>query len=192
MPWAQLIQSCPETFGDKIKNSTGKFNATGGLSFLKRWKYGLGAEILVPSGREEQFSNGVLHYYNYGRLYDPSTKIVARTTSQDRMLKSAEYFLAGFFGLEWTQNATLEVIVESLGFNNSLASFYSCNNSLAGVSAGGSNASALWIGTYLQKATHRLQSMVSGLNWTLTDTYAAQTLCAYETVSNMDCLSMLC
>jgi len=177
-----LTRSISEQFGDIIKNNTGKFNATGPLSFLNTWKYELGAEILVPSGREELFSNGVLHYYNYGRLYDPATKIVARTTSEDRMVKSAENFLAGFFGLDWTQNATLEVIVESVGFNNSLASFYSCNNSLGVVNTGGSNASAIWIATYLQNATQRLQSMVTGLNWTLADTYAAQTLCVYETV----------
>jgi Histidine phosphatase superfamily (branch 2) len=152
------------------------------LSFLNTWKYELGAEILVPNGRQELFANGVLHYYNYGRLYDPATKIVARTTSEDRMLKSAENFLAGFFGLDWTQNATLEVIVESPGFNNSLVAFDSCNNSVGAVNTGGSNASDIWIAMYLGNATQRLQSMVTGLNWTLADTYAAQTLCSYETV----------
>jgi hypothetical protein len=38
-----------------------------------------------------------------------------------RMLQSAEIFLNGFFGPAWTKNATLEVIIESEGFNNSLA-----------------------------------------------------------------------
>lgn len=56
----------------------------------------------------------------YSKLYDPNTKIIARTTvrenqlspfmdrrlltcfqTQDRMLKSAENFMAGFFGLDW-------------------------------------------------------------------------------------------
>ena len=62
---------------------------------------------------------GVLHSYMYSKLYDPNSKIIARTTvrisepnpspedsltrskTQDRMLKSAENFMAGFFGLEW-------------------------------------------------------------------------------------------
>ena len=65
------------------------------MSFLNAWKYDLGAEILVPRGRQELFDSGVLHYYGYGRLYDTNTKILARTTSQDRMMKSAEYWLAG-------------------------------------------------------------------------------------------------
>jgi hypothetical protein len=48
--------------GQKIANSTGKFRATGPLSFLNDWTYELGAEILVPRGRQELFDSGVLHY----------------------------------------------------------------------------------------------------------------------------------
>lgn len=42
------------------------------------------------------------------------------------MLESAEYFLAGFFGLGWTQNATLVVGIEADGFNNTLAGYKKC------------------------------------------------------------------
>lgn len=56
----------------------------------------------------------------YGHLYpNNGTKITARTTTQDRMLKSAEYFMAGFFGLQWTQNASL-VLVSLLRPDNAL------------------------------------------------------------------------
>lgn len=52
------------------------------------------------------------------------------------------------------------------------------------VSAGGINATGLWVSTYLVNATHRIQGMISGdLNWTVLDSYNAQQLCAYETVS---------
>lgn len=44
---------------------------------------------------------GVSLYPNNG------TKLIARSTTQDRMIQSSEYFLAGFFGLGWTDNATL-------------------------------------------------------------------------------------
>lgn len=87
--------SSVQSFGAKVANKTGHFTATGALSFLNNWKYELGAEILVPRGRQELFDSGVLHYYNYGQLYNPFSKIIARTTTQDRMLKSAEYFMAG-------------------------------------------------------------------------------------------------
>ncbi|OCK84849.1 phosphoglycerate mutase-like protein [Lepidopterella palustris CBS 459.81] len=179
------ISSGPQVLGQKIYNATGKFNATGPLSFLNTWKYGLGAEILVPIGKQELFDSGTLHYYQYGHLYTSNgSKIVARTTTQNRMLQSAEYFLAGFFGLGWTQNATLEVTIEQLGYNNTLDGYYKCANANTGVSAGGTNATAVWIGTYLAAATKRMQGMTSGnLNWTVSDTYNAQNLCAYETVS---------
>ena len=59
-------------------------NFTGQLSFLNNFVYGLGVEILVPIGQQELFDSGVLHYYDYGHLYNTSTKIIARTTTQDR------------------------------------------------------------------------------------------------------------
>ncbi|MCJ1375051.1 hypothetical protein MMC20_006285 [Loxospora ochrophaea] len=172
------------TLGSAIENATANGSTfTGALSFLNSWSYKLGAEILVPVGRRELFDSGVLHYYQYGQLYNTSTKIVARTTSEDRMLKSAEYFLAGFFGLQWTNNASLEVIIEMDGFNNSLAGYDQCNNSNTEVSAGGANATAMWQKIYLQNATSRLASLAGDYNWTLSDTYNAQTLCPYETVA---------
>ena len=45
--------SAVQSFGGRIANATGKINATGALAFLKTWKYNLGAEILVPKGRQE-------------------------------------------------------------------------------------------------------------------------------------------
>jgi len=103
-------------------------------------------------------------------------------TCQSR-LKSSEYFLSGFFGLEWTRNATIEVIIEDFGFNNSLAGYDNCRNANLPVSAGGYNASATWVNIYLQDATERFRKLVKGYDWKVADTYTAQTLCPYETVS---------
>ncbi len=74
-------------FGQKAADLKGKFEATGPLSFLNSWTYELGAEILVPRGRQELFESGILHYYQYAQLYNPNSKIIVRTTTQDRMLK---------------------------------------------------------------------------------------------------------
>ena len=177
--------SSVQTFGQKIHNltSNGSTTFTGELSFLNSYSYNLGAEILVPQGHRELFDNGVRYYYNYGRLYNTSTKIIARTTSQDRMLKSAEYFMSGFFGLGWTNNATLEVILEQTGFNISLAGYDACNNSNNYLSTGGTNASVVWENIYLKDATQRLKKLSGSYNWTVADTYNAQTMCPYETVA---------
>lgn len=170
-----------EAFGKRIAEAAGKYRATGSLSFLNDWKYQLGAEILVPRGRQELFESGILHSYMYGSLYNTNSKIIVRSTTQDRMLKSSEYFLAGFFGLEWTKNATIEVIIEKYGFNNSLAGYHRCPN--AKEDRGGTDAQRIWFENYLQNATARLSNLVEGYDWTVDDTFAAQNLCPYETVA---------
>jgi len=131
------------------------------------------------------FDSGSLHQYLYGHLYNNNgSKIIARTTSQDRMLQSAEYFMAGFFGLQWQNNATLEVIIEQNLFNNSLAGYFQCNNSNGPQSAGGSNASTTWQNIYLAAAQPRINALVSPANFfTVADVYNLQSLCAYETVA---------
>ncbi|KAF2731614.1 phosphoglycerate mutase-like protein [Polyplosphaeria fusca] len=175
-------EAAERALGKKITDAKGKYNASGEMSFLSDWRFMLGAEILVPVGKQQLFDSGTLHYYQYGHLYpNNGSKIVARTTTQRRMLESAEYFLAGFFGLGWTQNATLEMVIESDGFNNSMAGYKQCNHS------GWEMARAArdeWIEVYLQDAFQRIKGNISGdLDWTLMDTYNAQALCAYETVS---------
>ena len=101
------------------------------------------------------------------------------------MLKSAENFMAGFFGLQWTNNVTLEPIIEQNGYNNSLAGYYQCNNSNNYRSTGGNNASSIWENIYLANATQRFNAAAGGFNWTVADSYNAQTLCPYETVSKL-------
>lgn len=82
-------RSLVEKLGFKIANISGTYQTSGALFFLMDWKYELGAEILVPRGRQELFESGVLHYYNYAQLYNPNSKIIVRTTTQDRMLKAS-------------------------------------------------------------------------------------------------------
>ncbi|KAF1981533.1 phosphoglycerate mutase-like protein [Aulographum hederae CBS 113979] len=170
---------------DKLLNNTDKWQASGKLSFLNEWTYKLGEQILVPVGKQELFDSGVLHQYLYGNLYpNNGSKIIARSTTQDRMIQSAEYFLAGFFGLRWPDNATLEVIIEEPNFNNSLAGYFACNNSNLPVSTGGTNATKKWASVYLADALERLQGMIDppdAIN--ITDVYNFQSLCAYETVA---------
>ncbi|KZF26967.1 phosphoglycerate mutase-like protein [Xylona heveae TC161] len=169
-------------FGQKMMKLKGTFKATGALSFLNDWTYKLGKEILVPVGRQQLFDSGIAHYYQYGHLYNTSTNIVVRSTTQDRMRNSAEYFLAGFFGQDWTRNASLELLVEANGFNNTMTGWDNCPMSDLGPSLGGFNASDAWEAVYLQNATARLAALIEGYNWTLSDTYNAQSLCPYETV----------
>jgi hypothetical protein len=173
-------------FAQKHNNMTAKAKYTGELSFLNDWTYQLGAEILVPVGKQELFDSGTLHYYQYGHLYpNNGSKILVRSTTQDRMTQSAEYFLAGFFGLQWPSNATLMLAIEHWPgvWNNTLAGYYNCANSNNFRSAGGHNATVEWYTKYLANATERLNKLSPGFDWTAEDSYNAQSLCAYETVA---------
>jgi len=130
-------------FGQTIANATadGNFSASGPLSFLNTWSYELGAELLVPLGRQQLFDSGVHAFFRYGRLYNETTQLhkpVVRTTSQSRILDSSRYFTLGFFGWDAPEKIDLEVVIEegfSLGpdqyFNNTLAPYNTCNNSNA-------------------------------------------------------------
>jgi len=172
-----------QVLAERIANASksGDFNPKGPLAFLQNWKYELGANILVPKGRQELYDSGVLHSYMYGKLYNPKSRIIARTTTQDRMLKSAENWLAGFFGLEWTNNATIEVIIEDGNLNNSLAGALNCPN--AWPKSTGADARNTWRDIYLKDAVERFQGMTEGFEWTSENVYAAQNMCPYETVA---------
>ncbi|BFZ55715.1 hypothetical protein PYCC9005_002756 [Savitreella phatthalungensis] len=175
-----------QQLANSINNATGSnITFTGPLSFLNTYKYPLGAEILTPNGKQELFDSGTTHYYQYGRLApNNGTKIIARSTHQDRMTQSAEYFLAGFFGLGWTNNATLELSLDQTPFNNSLAGYNACpasNDNRTNVGVAGSYNQ--WISLYLRNATQRLNRYSNGFNWTTSQAYAAQQLCPYETVA---------
>ncbi|KAI1068007.1 hypothetical protein LB507_004726 [Fusarium sp. FIESC RH6] len=168
------------TLGERLANASSSFKGSDALEFLNDWKYELGKAILVPRGRQELFESGVLHSYMYGSLYNPQSKLIVRTTTQDRMLKSAENWMAGFFGLEWTNNATIEVIIEAPGFNNSLAGNLNCPNA---EKADYVTPVATWYKKYLKDATDRFNNMTEGFTWTADDVWAAQNMCPYETVA---------
>lgn len=68
-------------------------------------------------------------------------------------------------------------------WNNTLAGYYNCNNSNTAVNRGGNNATVQWYNIYLADAVQRLNSYSPAFNWSTTDAYNAQSLCAYETVA---------
>lgn len=111
--------AAPATFAAKVANATkaGGFTATGDLSFLADWTYKLGAELLTPFGRSQNFLLGVEHRQLYGKLLnnftEQGTLPVFRTESQDRMVKTANNFAAGFFGVpEYLDEVNIEILGE--------------------------------------------------------------------------------
>lgn len=166
---------------------TGGYNATGALSFLNTWTYKLGAEYLTPFGRQQNFDLGVQMRTSYGYLLSNFTRQgklpVFRTQSQDRMVKTALNFLAGFFGVpEYTEEAKLEIVVEAPGFNNTGAPYEICTNSnVANKGQIGSAIAANWSTIAFTSTAQRLQPLLTGINITASDVVAMLQLCSYET-----------
>ncbi|KAG2369438.1 hypothetical protein BDR07DRAFT_1477047 [Suillus spraguei] len=166
--------------------SNKSFSATGELEFLATWTYKLGAEILTPFGRDSLFSNGVAFRYRYGNLLNAFTDLpVFRTTSEDRMVDSALNFAAGFFGLRtYETDYHQEIIIESDGFNNTLAPYETCTNANSeDVGNFGGIQGDIWADIYLKSARKRLQPLIRGFNLTTSRLIAMQETCAYETVA---------
>ena len=84
--------AAPGTFAQKLVNATKTgFSVSGELAFLNDWTYKLGAELLTPFGRSQNFMLGVAYRQLYGHLLNNFTASrtlpVFRTESQDRMVR---------------------------------------------------------------------------------------------------------
>jgi hypothetical protein len=64
-----------------------------------------------------------------------------------------------------------------------LAGYDNCPNSNTFRNQGGTNATNEWVEIYLQNATTRFNKLISGLEFSVQDVYAMQTMCPYEFVS---------
>jgi len=179
----------PSTFAQKINNATASgFNVTGELQFLAEWTYKLGAEILTPFGRSQNFQLGVEYRQLYGELLNNFTEQgalpVFRTQSGDRMVKTAENFAAGFFGVpEYLNQVNIEILVENAPVNNSGAPSEVCPNAnVASRGSIGSTVASKFANNAFNATLARLNSQVSGaLSFTATDAISMLQLCSYET-----------
>jgi len=146
--------------------TSSSFSVSGELAFLSNWTYKLGAELLTPFGRSQNFNLGVAYRQLYGSLLNNFTTTgtlpVFRTESQDRMVKTAENFAAGFFGVpEYLDEVNIEIQVEKPGVNNSGAPYEICTNSnVASRGSTGSTVATKFANSAFNDTISRLQSQV--------------------------------
>ncbi|WVQ68657.1 uncharacterized protein L199_006866 [Kwoniella botswanensis] len=171
----------PSAFASRITTARSNWRAKGALKFLNDWSYLLGSEVLTPFGRSQLFNLGVSARIKYGHLLNKmkGRLPVFRTESQDRMLKSAQNFAAGFFGIPADDQYNLEVTIEAPGFNNTMAPWNTCR------ALGGDFKTKLaeWDAVFLKDAQRRLQDMIEGYEITIKDAKDMMETCAYETVA---------
>ncbi|KAK6334071.1 hypothetical protein TWF696_002573 [Orbilia brochopaga] len=199
-----------ENFGQKVLNWTTantRKRFTGPLAFLNSWKYQMAESYLTGIGAATAFQSGVAHWNRYGRVlynatagqlaYNTSVrpKPVLRTTSQSRIQNSQINWALGFFGPSFSEtaipslaNATsafnVVIIPEGNGdSNNTLASYDSCpNGNVEPIVDMGDRNVIEYVAIYLREAVIRLQQYApSGFTFNVNDTYAMQSICAYET-----------
>lgn len=167
--------------------------------------------LLTGIGAATEFSLGVSFWNKYGRtLYNASVaqlaynasfpngtarpKPVLRTTGQSRIENSLINWALGFFGTSFQTTPNLQlanftsawnvvIIPEGGTENNTLASYDSCfNDNDEVIGFLGDSDLFTYIPKYLGAATARLQKFApSGFTFTVNDTYAMQSICAYET-----------
>ncbi|KAL9090005.1 MAG: hypothetical protein Q9165_005534 [Trypethelium subeluteriae] len=182
---------------------------TGPLAFLNSYEYVMTESFLTGVGASTEFQSGVSFWNRYGRtLYNASVgqvafnasdlgaKPVLRTTSQSRIENSQISWALGFFGpsFELTPDPSLSSFVNGSLFdvviipeggteNNTLASYDSCfNDNDPEIGYLGDYDLYPYIAKYLPAATARLQQYApKGFTFNTNDTYAMQSICAYET-----------
>ncbi|TYJ52174.1 hypothetical protein B9479_007219 [Cryptococcus floricola] len=179
--------AAPTLFAEKLANAT-NLTAEGELGFLNGWTYKLGAELLSPFGRLQEFSLGLANRQQYGILLnnftEQGTLPVFRTESQDRMVKTTANFAAGFFGVpEYLDEVNIELMVEADGVNNTGAPYSICTNANNFRGKLGSTAAAQFAQNAFNGTLDRLQGQLSGLELDSEDIIAMLQLCAYETVT---------
>jgi len=199
-----------QNLADKVKNFTSGFTGPlaflNSYSYMMQ-----DTGLLTGLGANTEFASGVSFWNRYGRtLYNASTaqlaynasyvngtlrpKPVLRTTSQARIENSQINWALGFFGTTFQQTpdptfdtVTSEfdvVIIPEGGFeNNTLASYDSCFIDYdATIGYLGDLDAFVYIPKYLETATKRMQQYAPlGFTFTTNDTFAMQSICAYET-----------
>ncbi|KAK1144941.1 hypothetical protein N8T08_004656 [Aspergillus melleus] len=196
-----------DAFTQKLTNYSRLHNTTeiasGPLRFLNDWVDLLGKDTLLPTGAATEASSGARIWSKYGRyLYraveEPGVerwnaslnvwpngtvraKPAFRTTGQGRILESARWWLSGFFDNEGANSSYSEydlvVIPEGDGYNNTLGSDHSCENS----PSGGNTDGAHFITTFAQSAVQRLTPhLPNDFNLTAFDIASMMVLCPYE------------
>lgn len=98
------------------------------------------------------------------------------------MVHTALNFAAGFFGVpDYTTVVYLAIGIEWPGYTNSGAPTYSCPNSNTAKGSIGSAAAAAYGAVAFNSTDARLNTWITGYNFTANDANSMIQLCAYET-----------
>lgn len=149
------------------------------FAFLtKGWKSTFGINDLSAPGRLELFSHGVNFHLAYPQLHT-ETLLVG---GQDRVVESAQWFAAGFFGRDVNQTATLDVIGENNKTKSWITPMDRCDS---WEYSSGNDLVEEWGAIYLPRIATRINKVLAptfpGVNFTAANMHGALWACAYGT-----------
>lgn len=105
-----------------------------------------------------------------------------------RVVATARYFAAGFFGLEWENTARLHVIPETADLGaDTLTPGDTCLNYVNNIDGYGHDygykKAGEWRSTYLPAIAERLQVQNPNITFSMEEVYTMQEICGFETLA---------
>lgn len=134
-------------------------------------------DALTPVGRRQLFDHGVRMKLDYPK--HNTTLFLAG--EQDRVVESAQWFVAGYLGRDFNTTGKLNVISESEGVKSYITPMETCHN---WTYSSGGKLVAEWGKVYLPPIAKQLNDEVKsvwpGLNFTADNVHGMLWACAYE------------
>lgn len=183
---------------NRIAQAGGQLN--GSLEFVNDWDFlvedlNSDFENLVSTGPYagtlEAFTTGVKLRTRYMKLLDQAQKrwkVSFWASGSHRVEETAQYFGAGFFGLEWQKHAKLVVVPETEDRGaDTLTPGDTCLNYADNVDEQGHDYGARMLSafrsTYLPAISARLGQQNPALTFSDDEVYAMQEMCGFETIA---------
>lgn len=173
----------------RIQSSATKYGD--GFTFIKDYKYGLGADLLTDIGREQMLNSGIHFYGRYRALARNVTPFI-RASGQERVIESGDKWALGFHQARVADSGSAKddgfpypkvLIPETDGSNNTL------NHGLCPAfekDKGGDKLQAQFLASFGGPIRDRLNKGMPGANITLDEVVYLMDLCPFESVARTD------
>ncbi|KAI9804964.1 MAG: acid phosphatase pho5 [Piccolia ochrophora] len=175
---------------DRMRSQKTKLK--GDLEFVNSWEYFTSEQLTTTgpfAGTLEAFTTGVKLRTRYDHLVGTSSaspKTNFWASDCDRVIDTARYFGAGFFGLDWESTAKLHVIPETEDRGgNTLTPGDTCVKYRTDLKRGhdhGAEMLAKFRATYLPAIADRLEKQNPHIRFTDAEIYSMQETCGFETL----------
>ncbi|KAI1275997.1 histidine phosphatase superfamily [Xylaria sp. FL0933] len=161
-------------------------------SFIKDYKYTLGADQLTVFGQQQLVNSGVNFYRRYEKLARNVSPFV-RSAGQQRVVDSAVNWTQGFHQARLADKKAKfpdaypyepVILPEVEGFNNTLSPM-TCTAFREGPDTG-NEAQAIWVDTFVPPIAERVNRNLAGANLSNSDIIHLMDVCPFETVANTD------